>query len=144
MMGAMNPTDDAWGRLARAVADRRNALGKSQVEVATDGGISLDSVQAIEAARRSSYRSKTLRGLERGLDWPMGAIDTALAGGEPTATPSQRPSHDETVAEIRRTLAALRQDLRDHLGDRNQPVGDALIDGLEALVEDPTSETPRP
>lgn len=140
----MNPTKDAWGRLARVVAERRNALGKSQVEVATDGGISLDSVQAIEAARRSSYRSKTLRGLERGLDWPMGAIDTALAGGEPPATQPQRPSHDETVEGIRRTLAALRQDLDAEFGDRNRPVRDALMDGLEALVEESTSETPRP
>lgn len=85
-----------WERLADRVITRREYLGKTQIEVAQDGGLSLDRVSAIELAKSTQYRSKTLRALERGLEWSPRSVDTVLAGGEPTPIggPGRRSADD--------------------------------------------------
>ncbi|MCP3805422.1 helix-turn-helix domain-containing protein [Allokutzneria sp. A3M-2-11 16] len=82
----MRGSEADWSRVADEARSRREARGWSQLEVAARGSIGLDTVQAIEAARRVSYRGRTLDGLERGLDWRPGSIEAILRGGKPTGT----------------------------------------------------------
>lgn len=72
-----------WQRLASAIVARRAELGMTQVGVATAGGISLDRIQALEGAKRTSYRKNTLAALERALQWEPGSVQAVLAGGDP-------------------------------------------------------------
>lgn len=73
-----------WQRLAEVGTKRREDQGWSQMEVATRGGLSLDSVQALESARRTEYRPKTLLRYEQGLLWARGSVQAILLRGEPT------------------------------------------------------------
>lgn len=79
----MSFEEDPWKLLAECVVARRNARGWTQVEVANRGGLSLDRLQAIEGARATGYRPKTMRALERGLEWTAGSVARILAGDEP-------------------------------------------------------------
>jgi transcriptional regulator with XRE-family HTH domain len=95
--GRLGPVDniDDWQRVARAVRDRRLALGLTQrkaVERSGDG-VSLPVWSLIEAAKQSAYRERTLIAVARGLAWPPDAIDRILAGEDPTtlANTSARP-----------------------------------------------------
>jgi len=72
-----------WKRLAAYATRRRAELGLTQIEVAQRGPLSLDRVQSIEGAKRSSYRLATLLALERALEWERGSVERVLAGGEP-------------------------------------------------------------
>jgi transcriptional regulator with XRE-family HTH domain len=76
-----------WERVARAVTRRREDLGLTQADVSHVGGFSLDRVSAIERARSLTYRSGTLRALERALGWGVRSIEAILEGGEPTLLP---------------------------------------------------------
>lgn len=76
-----------WRRLAEHVVRRRAELGLTQAEVAEAGQFSVDRLQAIEAAERTSYRPTTLGALARGLQWTADSVDVVLAGGEPTPRP---------------------------------------------------------
>lgn len=79
--------DGNWKLLAEHAAHRRAELGLSQIEVAQRGPLSLDRVQNIEGAKRTSYRLATLLALERALGWREGSVETILAGGEPQPLP---------------------------------------------------------
>lgn len=79
----MTSTRD-WQRLAAYVVRRRAQLGLTQIEAAQRGGLSLDRLQAVEGAKRTSYRPATLVLLERALDWKDGSVDAVLVGREPT------------------------------------------------------------
>lgn len=73
-----------WQRLADAIVARRAELGLTQMQVATRGDFSLDRVQALEGAKRTSYRAGTLAALERALDWAPGSVERILQGGDPS------------------------------------------------------------
>lgn len=90
-MGNMQSEREPWQRVAAAVLARRAARGWTQVDVATNGSLSLDRVQAIEGAKRASYRAGTIAALERGLEWEYGSISAILAGGEPIPKEQQAP-----------------------------------------------------
>ena len=100
-------TTDRWRRLADAATARRAQLSLTQIEVAQAGPLSLDRVQAIEGAKRSTYRPATLAALERALGWTYGSVQAILDGGEPTPAdaPSREPGTDHQ--DVRATIAKL-------------------------------------
>jgi len=85
-------------RLADAVTDRRGELGLTQEEFADQCGVSLPTIQRIEA-RRITPRATTLAGLDRGARWKQGSARATLAGGRPTPIGGPRPLADLTRQE---------------------------------------------
>jgi transcriptional regulator with XRE-family HTH domain len=69
-----------WRALADAVRDRRDELGLRQADVGRHGGPSTGTVRNIESAARTGYSGRTLRQIERALQWPSGHVDRVLAG----------------------------------------------------------------
>lgn len=122
-------TEESWQRLARAAVERRAQLGITQLDVAQRGPMSLDRVQAIEGAKRSSYRPATLAALERALGWTYGSVAAILDGGEPTPadTPALAPNaaDDDLDAQLAEARALLRQaqEMLDRVSDRRQAGG---------------------
>ncbi len=86
-----------WERLAGAVRRRRDELDKTQAEVASDGKFSTDRYSAIELGKVTSLMSKTIKALERGLDWAPGSVRAVLERGEPTPLPVNATVRPETV-----------------------------------------------
>ncbi|HVN50748.1 MAG TPA: helix-turn-helix transcriptional regulator [Acidimicrobiales bacterium] len=72
-----------WQRVADAVKDRRLTLGWTQQEAADRAGVSLATWRLVESAGRERFQELTLRGLVRGLGWPVGSIERLRAGGPP-------------------------------------------------------------
>jgi len=97
---AIDPqSPEAWRRLGEAVKDRRLALGWTQQEAADRSGVSLATWRLIELGGRERYQELTLRGIIRGLGWPLDAVDRIRSGGswpsadevmEPPANPSSQ------------------------------------------------------
>jgi transcriptional regulator with XRE-family HTH domain len=83
-------TVEGWRRVGDAVKDRRLTLGWTQQEAADRSGLSLATWRLIELAGRERYQELTMRGLARGLGWPVGSIERLRAGGEP-------PGPDEVI-----------------------------------------------
>ncbi|MFC6089431.1 helix-turn-helix domain-containing protein [Saccharothrix lopnurensis] len=113
----MDYDESAWAHLAEVATARRDYHGWTQAEVATRGGISLDTVQSIEGARRTGYRARTLRGYERGMLWASHSVTAVLEGREPTpleGEPLPRtvmtpiPSGDSPAQAIGQALEMLR------------------------------------
>lgn len=66
------------------VRARRHHLGLSQKDVATRGVIGQRTLRAIEVGTgEHAVFPTTLRALERGLMWPPGSLDAAIATGQP-------------------------------------------------------------
>jgi hypothetical protein len=76
---------EAWGRVARQVRGRREALNLTQEEAVAraDGGISKPVWSLIENARQYHYKRRTLVAVCRALGWTPNSIDAILAGGAP-------------------------------------------------------------
>ncbi len=94
-----------WQRVGDAVKDRRLTLGWTQQEAADRSGVSLATWRLIELAGRDRYQELTLRGMLRGLGWPLDAVDQLRAGGpapgpdevsEPAPPPDQQAPPDRT------------------------------------------------
>jgi DNA-binding XRE family transcriptional regulator len=68
--------------LSEAVMRQRGRM--TQEELADKAGVSVDTVQAIELGRRTTFRAATKNALETALGWKRGSIDAILAGGNPT------------------------------------------------------------
>lgn len=78
-------------RLTTAMDERRDQLGLTWRQVAAAGGLSYETVRVARKVRRD-MPPRTRRGIERGLQWPSGAIDRILTGEPaPTDTPPARP-----------------------------------------------------
>ena len=73
---------EAWARVGHAVKDRRLALGWTQQEAADRSGLSLATWRLIELGGRERYQELTLRGLARGLGWPVDAVERLRQGGQ--------------------------------------------------------------
>lgn len=84
-------TAEGYVRLGEAAANRRIDLDRTQMEIAQAGGLSLDRVSTIERGEARNLRPKTIRALERGLDWREGSVRAVLAGGEPTPREQRVP-----------------------------------------------------
>ena len=96
-----------WQRVGDAVKDRRLALGWTQQEAADRSGVSLATWRLVESAGRERFQELTLRGLARGLGWPVGAIDQLRAGGPPpgpdeVAEPAPNPHDADAQGSARR------------------------------------------
>jgi transcriptional regulator with XRE-family HTH domain len=74
---------EEWKRVGDAVKDRRLALGWTQQEGADRAGLSLATWRLVELGGRQRYQELTLRGLVRGLGWPLGTIERLRAGDPP-------------------------------------------------------------
>jgi transcriptional regulator with XRE-family HTH domain len=79
--------------------ERRQALGMTWAEVASEAKITVETLRAI---RRGNNQPSTLtkRGLERALQWQTGSIQAVLAGGDPSpvgAMPSLTAEASGTV-----------------------------------------------
>jgi transcriptional regulator with XRE-family HTH domain len=66
-----------------AVKERRLALGWTQQEAAERSSVSLATWRLIELGGRERYQELTLRGVIRGLGWPLDALDRLRSGGDP-------------------------------------------------------------
>lgn len=116
-----------WRRLGELAAGRRAELGLTQIEVAQRGPLSLDRVQSIEGAKRTSYRLGTLVALERALEWASGSVDEILAGGEPTPRRFQM-STGADEARHPRDQSHLDEDLRQRPGESGRAYLKRMID----------------
>ena len=87
----------SWDQLAAAVRARRTELGLTQVDVATAGGVSVDTIRNIEHRRRTPKRvnPRTARALEDALEWVPGSIEDTLAGGDPRPIMAASPRATE-------------------------------------------------
>lgn len=94
----MQADTKAWQRVAEAVTARRARRNWTQIDVATRGPLSLDRVQAIEGAKRPTYRAGTIAALERALEWEYGSVEAILVGGEPTPLEDSAAVEDSGVA----------------------------------------------
>jgi transcriptional regulator with XRE-family HTH domain len=109
-MGPVDTEDDLkaqWTRVGDAVKDRRLALGWTQQEAADRAGVSLATWRLIELAGRERFQELTLRGLVRGLGWPVGSIERLRAGGpapgpDETTDPPPNPHDLDAAAPTRR------------------------------------------
>ena len=126
-------SQDAVDALATAVSERRNYLGRSQIEVWRDGGPANSTMTSLEHAASRSVTQRTLVKLDVGLAWVPGTA-AKVVRGEMTATAAVRDprfdarprsaddraataearaaSYDDDVAELVATLAVDADDVR--------------------------------
>lgn len=132
---------EALSALGDRVRRRRERLGKSIDSAAADGKVSPVTWSRVELGRK--VRRLSYGAVDRVLDWPEGAcVDFLDSGKEPpelTAAPAEPPARD-MVAELRRRIAELNDLMDEELGDRNRGTREALINGLDALVEESTTK----
>lgn len=119
-----------WKRLAEHAHRRRSELGLSQAAMAVPGVLSIDRIQKIEGAKRTSYRLGTLLALERALKWAPGSVEQILKGGDPL--PADHPPADAMGAteaildDMERRVADMKR-----LSRRDLAAIDALIEALK-------------
>lgn len=76
---------EEWDRLARALFDRRTALGMSRQRVADAAGVSLGSVKNLEQQGNDYKRTpSSLAPIAEVLGWTRESASNVRAGGEPT------------------------------------------------------------
>lgn len=142
----MSDLEDRAG-LGERVRRRRERLGLTIDEAAERGPVSPVTWSRVEnggKVRRLSYGA-----VDRVLDWPEGAcVDFLQHGTEPVARPDaaselrelndrrERPSNLELANQLREQIAELRAVMDEKFGQENKQVRDALINGLEAIVEE--------
>ncbi|MFG1659009.1 hypothetical protein ACGFIY_21005 [Micromonospora chersina] len=131
-MTHVTASEQDWQRLGTYVTRRRNELGLTQSQVQARGGPSIATVRNIELAVKDSYRDGNLRALERALDWPAGAVDRILAGGEPDDTATGDTNDDSADAQFTAAIALLRA-IRDN-PNRSRPLRAMASAQLEQLT----------
>jgi transcriptional regulator with XRE-family HTH domain len=67
-------------RLATAVERERHQRKWTQADLATSSGLSLTTIQSIEAGRAGRPRKRTARGLEQVFEWATGSVERILEG----------------------------------------------------------------
>jgi DNA-binding XRE family transcriptional regulator len=90
-------TDDL-PRLARAVKQRRLALGLARLKAAQEAGISKDTWKRVEEAlpvREMSYAA-----IDPILGWAVGSCNSIRAGGTPTVVESSTADPAVTLADV--------------------------------------------
>jgi hypothetical protein len=121
--------EEAWGRVADAVAARRLALAPGGLRAAelverANGAISLSLLSLIENARQTSYLQSKLASLSLALGWTHDSIERILAGGEPaeaahTAAADLTPATHAEVSAMRAEIAELRRLLEERTAQRS-------------------------
>ena len=103
----------SWENLAAAVRARRGELGLTQADVAEDGQVSVDTVNNIENLRRTpkgGLNRRSARGLEAGLQWAPGSVESVLSGGVATPVAKARRRGDRALDEGADTPATAKPD----------------------------------
>lgn len=72
--------EDARQRLAAAVRARRDLLGLARTDLVARGGPSYKTVFHIEKGVQAGFATRTLRGIEKALGWPVGYTEHILTG----------------------------------------------------------------
>ncbi|WP_131824402.1 hypothetical protein [Mycobacteroides abscessus] len=127
-----------WSRLATEVHARRLALDMTQSDVSAAGGPSATKIREIENLRATVLSTSKRRGLERALQWAIGGVDVALAGGTPKVLGIEASSqadreadvdqHLKVATEIQTAIKALHEGLPTASGARLH-----LLDSLVAV-----------
>jgi transcriptional regulator with XRE-family HTH domain len=132
--------------------ERRQALGMTWAEVASDAKITVETLRAV---RRGNNQPSALtkRGLERALQWQSGSIDQLLKGGDPTPSGGIPPVRAEMVGvveadegegdeedspispQLRALLKATQQRTEERLAELSQQVA-KQNELIERLLED--------
>lgn len=95
-------TAAAWVRLGRAVRSARGRIGPSgwtQQQLADALGVTVKTINTLEAGRARGMRANTKAALEDVLGWLPGEVDRVLDGAEPRVDPNRRPGGQEVVTE---------------------------------------------
>lgn len=105
---------DDWTRLARAVRERREALGFTQTEAVSraEGAISISLWRNVEKEYHPPFSRPKLSAVCRVLGWEAESVDLLLKGGDPIEVapePVEPPEPVLTPAELTIQLAELRQ-----------------------------------
>lgn len=103
----------SWPNVAKRMKQRRLALGLTVEAAAERADISIPQWDVMENARRERFRTSSLRGIERALQWSPGSVDALLEGQdiyeEPPAPPElidDLDADDDLVRKIRADLLA--------------------------------------
>lgn len=106
--------DRDWARLGRALAQAREAINLTQVEIAERVGVTRTPIQAIEHGKPFKKVTGTIRDYARIVGWLDGSVEAVLDGGEPTlaapaaelapAEPAPSPSVSRLPLRVRRAL----------------------------------------
>ena len=109
---SVTSTSTAAQHLADEARRRRSALGLTQEHAALRGNMPDPTYQAIEGAKRKTYRATTLNRLDRCLDWEPGTAARILA------TETYRPDEPdqpvvEAIGSLTSVVAQLVQAVRD-------------------------------
>lgn len=95
-------------KLAEAIIARRGELRISAEHACTAAGVSRSSWRAIEHAERPAIQTRTLYGIDHGLQWPLGMALALYMGRErPPEPPEPKPLKVTTKALLRQISAQL-------------------------------------
>ena len=125
------------GALARAVVKVRGDLRVSQRDLAGLADVSLETVQAIEKSRRSTFRPKTKAKFEDALGKERGWFDYVLENGhEPASAPSREvntlvPTRERIGSMSRDQILAVADLIREATGSMARAV--EFINGAEQV-----------
>ena len=70
-----------WQRLGAAIKQARGTL--TQQELAERAGVTDTTIRVLETARRTNFRSATLRAVSTAVGWTPDSAERVLRGGEP-------------------------------------------------------------
>lgn len=90
-----------------AITDRMADVGLGQTDLAALTAVSVATIRALQQGTPSrAYRARTLRSIERALQWPSGHIDALLDGTTTTPEPPPVPPNPTTdIADLVEDLA---------------------------------------
>lgn len=128
----------AWAALGRHVARARARLDAgtwTQERLAEAVGVSLKTINTIEAGRSTGLRERTKAKLEEALSWAMGDVDRILAGGEPSVQNDRRYAPRDEAAYLPRQGDLINLDTDDLLAERRR-IDEELERRLRQAVAD--------
>lgn len=123
--------DTDRGRLATAIQRRREALGFTQVQLATLAGVTDTTIRNLEGGRRFTRPPASLPAVEQALGWAPGSGRAVLAGGEPTL------ASDALAAEVEDFATRYEiEDSPDAVGEVSTIVRDTVFEVIGVLAPD--------
>jgi transcriptional regulator with XRE-family HTH domain len=123
---------EQWGRLGRAVAERRALLGLSQTEAAKISGVSLSFWSHFEGGKKNKIRRMNVNKAEKALQWKAGSIERFVFHDiEPSALQEDEvptSSDNADVVALRIEIVSLEKRL-----DRNEKTLNELLQLLRGV-----------
>jgi transcriptional regulator with XRE-family HTH domain len=104
---------DRWQEVARAIKDRRDELGITQLEgVARAGGhVGASTWSHLERGDKTTYERAKVRAVSRALGWSFDSIER-ICGGQPPIDATDASREQELTARLYRVEETLRELLR--------------------------------